>query len=96
MVDWTGWYRGKFGEVKRCVETSTGREFAAKFIATPRPQDRKDVEHEVDMMSRLHHRRLAQLYDAFQSDKEMCLVIEMYDTLRYFTIVFLFVCCHGR
>jgi len=69
--------RGKFGEVKRCVERSTGREFAAKFIATPRPQDRKDVEHEVDMVCRLHHRRLAQLYDAFQSDNEMCLVIEM-------------------
>jgi len=83
------WYRGKFGEVKRCVEMSTGREFAAKFIATPRQQDRKDVEHEVNMMGRLHHRRLVQLYDAFQSDKEMCLIIEMYDTydtLRYFAL----------
>lgn len=69
--------RGKFGEVKRCVERSTGREFAAKFIATPRPQDRKDVEHEIDMMRRLHHRRLVQLYEAFQSDREMCLVIEI-------------------
>jgi len=70
-------YRGKFGEVKRCVEKASGREFAAKFIATPRLQDRKDVEHEVDMMRRLCHRRLVQLYDAFQSDTEMCLVIEM-------------------
>ena len=68
--------------MKRCVELSTGREFAAKFIATPRPQDRKDVEHEVDMMRRLHHRRLVQLYDAFESKKEMCLVLEMYDLLR--------------
>jgi len=82
-----GWSRGKFGEVKRCVEASTGREFAAKFIATPRPQDRKDVEHEVDMMCRLHHRRLVQLYDAFQSDKEMCLIIEMYDTLTVSTSI---------
>ena len=72
-------HRGKFGEVKRCVELSTGREFAAKFIATPRPQDRKDVDHEVAMMNQLHHRRLAQLYDAFQSDNDMCLLIEMYD-----------------
>jgi len=79
--------RGKFGEVKRCVEKSTGREFAVKFIATPRPQDRKDVQHEVDMMCRLHHRRLVQLYDAFQSDKEMCLVIEMYDTLSYYVFL---------
>jgi len=71
------WCRGKFGEVKRCVELTSGRELAAKFIATPRPQDRKDVEHEVEMMHRLRHRRLVQLYDAFQSDNEMCLLIEM-------------------
>jgi len=74
-----GSHRGKFGEVKRCEELTSGREFAAKFIATPRPQDRKDVEREVAMMCRLHHRRLVQLYDAFQSDKEMCLLIEMYE-----------------
>ena len=62
------------------MELTTGRELAAKFIATPRPQDRKDVEHEVEMMRRLRHRRLVQLYDAFQSDNEMCLLIEMYAT----------------
>jgi myosin-light-chain kinase len=72
-------FRGKFGEVKRCRELATGREFAAKFIATPRPQDRKDVEHEISTMRRLHHRRLVQLYDAFESKKEMCLILEMYE-----------------
>ena len=70
-------YRGRFGEVQRCTEISTGREFAAKFITTPRPQDKKDVEHEVDIMRRLHHRRIVQLYDAFEAKKEMCLVLEM-------------------
>ena len=69
------------------METSTGREFAAKFIATPRLQDRKDVEHEVAMMCRLHHRRLVQLYEVFQTDNEMCLIIEMYDNLRYLLLV---------
>jgi len=74
------WFRrGKFGEVKRCVEISTGREFAVKFIATLGPQDRKDVEREVNIMTKLHHRRLVQLYDAFDARKEMCLVLEMYE-----------------
>ena len=69
--------RGKFGEVKRCREHTTGREFAAKFIVAPRPQDKKDVEHEVNVMMKLQHKRLLQLYDAFQKRDEMCLVLEM-------------------
>ena len=69
--------RGKFGEVKRCRELATGREFAAKFIATPRPQDKTDVECEISTMRRLHHRRIVQLYEAFETKKEMCLILEM-------------------
>ena len=69
---------GQFGEVKRCRELATGREFAAKFIATPRPQDKTDVEREISTMRQLHHRRIVQLYDAFETKKEMCLILEMY------------------
>ena len=71
------YFRGKFGEVKRCREVATGREFAAKFICAPRPQDKKDVEHEIDIMKKLQHKRLIQLYDAFETKSEMCLVLEM-------------------
>lgn len=71
--------RGRFGEVNRCRERSTGREFAAKFIATSEPKDRQDAVHEVDMMLRLRHcRRLVQLYDVFETKKHMCIVLEMY------------------
>ena len=69
--------RGKFGEVKRCRQKSTGVEFAAKFITTSRPQDKKEVEHEVNIMKKLQNKRLLQLYDAFTSKREMCLVLEM-------------------
>lgn len=70
-------FRGKFGEVKKCKEFRTAREFAAKFIGTPRPQDRKEVEHEINIMKKLKHKRLLQLYDAFSAKNEMCLVLEM-------------------
>jgi serine/threonine protein kinase len=69
--------RGKFGEVKRCSELNTGREFAAKFISAPRPQDKKDVHHEINIMKKLQHRRLIQLYQAFESKTEMCLILEV-------------------
>ena len=42
------------------------------------PQDRKDVEREVDIMKSLQHPRLLQLYDAFDSgSKQMVLIMEL-------------------
>ena len=71
--------RGRFGEVQRCRERSTGREFAAKFIATNEAKDRQVVVHEVNIMLKLRHcRRLVQLYDVFETTTNMCLVLEMY------------------
>ncbi|KAG8186256.1 hypothetical protein JTE90_004232 [Oedothorax gibbosus] len=70
--------RGKFGIVYRCAELATGRKLAAKFVVTPRPDDRKDVEREVEIMRMLQQPRLLQLYDAFDDGrKEMCLILEL-------------------
>jgi len=70
--------RGKFGTVHRCTEKATGKIFAAKFITTPKPQDRSDVEREVEIMTVLQHPRLLQLYDAFDDGKKtMCLILEI-------------------
>ena len=71
-------YRGKFGVVFKCTEKSTGKKFAAKFVTTARKEDREDVEREVDIMRSLQHKRLLQLYDAFDDGKkEFCLVLEL-------------------
>lgn len=70
--------RGKFGVVYRCKEKNGTRTFAAKFICTAKPEDRRDVEREVEIMKCLQHPRLLQLYDAFDDGKkEMCLILEL-------------------
>ncbi|XP_067129751.1 myosin light chain kinase, smooth muscle-like [Centruroides vittatus] len=70
--------RGKFGVVYKCSEKASGRIFAAKFIITPRKDDRKDVLREVEIMRCLQHPRLLQLYDAYDDGKkEMCLILEL-------------------
>ncbi|KAG8178585.1 hypothetical protein JTE90_021005 [Oedothorax gibbosus] len=70
--------RGKFGTVHRCTEKTTGKVFAAKFITTPKQQDRLDVEREVEIMTILQHPRLLQLYDAFDDGKKsMTLILEI-------------------
>ncbi|KAK7500374.1 hypothetical protein BaRGS_00008281 [Batillaria attramentaria] len=69
--------KGKFGEVKQCKERRTGRQLAAKFIDVNGPQDRKDIENEVEIMKLLQHPRLLQLYDAFENRSTVCIVTEL-------------------
>uniref|UniRef100_A0A3Q0KKC3 Serine/threonine kinase n=1 Tax=Schistosoma mansoni TaxID=6183 RepID=A0A3Q0KKC3_SCHMA len=68
---------GKFGEVKRCQEKKTGREFAAKFVPIASEEDMNSVLNEIAVMNTLRHPRLIQLYDAYQIDEEVTLVLEL-------------------
>ncbi|VVD02317.1 unnamed protein product [Leptidea sinapis] len=69
--------RGKFGTVYLCREKSTGLELAAKLVSVNRRDERRNVEREVDVMRRLRHPRLIQLYDAYEWGKYMCVVLEL-------------------
>ncbi|XP_072945668.1 uncharacterized protein [Epargyreus clarus] len=69
--------RGKFGTVYLCREKSTGLELAAKLVSVSRRDERRNVEREVDVMRRLRHPRLIQLYDAYDWGKYMCVVLEL-------------------
>ena len=70
-------YRGKFGEVKKCKEKSTGRLLAAKLVSTLREQEKKDVLNEIEIMQSLQHPRLIQLYDVYENKKQICLILEL-------------------
>ncbi|KAK2158172.1 hypothetical protein LSH36_175g03003 [Paralvinella palmiformis] len=67
---------GAFGVVHRAVEKSTGRNFVAKFINTPYPADKNTVKNEINIMNCLHHKKLLNLYDAFEDRHEMVLILE--------------------
>ncbi|XP_068622957.1 myosin light chain kinase, smooth muscle-like [Battus philenor] len=69
--------RGKFGTVYLCREKSTGLELAAKLVSVSRRDERRNVEREVEVMRRLRHPRLIQLYDAYDWGKYMCVVLEL-------------------
>ncbi|KAJ8921523.1 hypothetical protein NQ315_003141 [Exocentrus adspersus] len=69
--------RGKFGTVYKCTEKSTGLSLAAKFIACPKKEDRRNVEREIDIMRALQHPRLIQVYDAFENGKIMTVILEL-------------------
>lgn len=69
--------RGKFGTVYRCREKATNLQLAAKFVGIPNRGDRRNVEREVDIMNTLQHHLITQLYDAFEYQKMMCVVLEL-------------------
>ena len=69
--------KGRFGVVCKCSRITDGKGFAAKFIKCSKEQDKKDVKHEIEIMSVLRHRRLLRLADAFESPTEIVLVMEL-------------------
>ncbi|XP_034528636.1 myosin light chain kinase 3 isoform X1 [Ailuropoda melanoleuca] len=70
---------GRFGQVHRCTEKSTGLSLAAKVIKVKSAKDREDVKNEVNIMNQLSHVNLIQLYDAFESKNSFTLVMEYVD-----------------
>ncbi|KAK3551938.1 hypothetical protein QTP70_031517 [Hemibagrus guttatus] len=71
--------RGKFAVVKKCVEKSTGREYAAKFMRKRRKgQDcRAEIIHEIavlELASSCH--RVVNLHEVYEMPSEMVLVLE--------------------
>ncbi|XP_012219184.1 uncharacterized protein [Linepithema humile] len=71
--------RGKFGIVYRCKEKVNGLMLAAKVVNIMQKEDRRAVQREVEIMRRLQHPRLIQLYDAIDAGKQIYVILELID-----------------
>lgn len=69
--------RGTYGTVYICTERKTGLKLAAKFVKVTCKEDRRNMEREIAIMSGLHHPRIIQLYDAFDSGSMITCVLEL-------------------
>ncbi|GFV52219.1 myosin light chain kinase, smooth muscle [Trichonephila clavipes] len=68
--------KGRFGTVYRCVDRSCSRPRAAKVIRCLKVKDKEKVRQEIEIMSRLHHPKLMQVLAAFESGRNMIMVME--------------------
>ncbi|XP_048590455.1 striated muscle preferentially expressed protein kinase-like isoform X3 [Nematostella vectensis] len=71
--------KGKFGVVKRVTDKKTGTVYAAKYIKTSGAlsgSSRDDVMREIDIMSRMHHKRLVGLLDAYDANRNIIMIME--------------------
>ncbi|XP_015607665.1 CBL-interacting serine/threonine-protein kinase 23 isoform X2 [Cephus cinctus] len=59
------------------MEKSSGLHLAVKVVNTARKEDRRAVEREVEIMRRLQHPRLIQLYDAINTGKQIYVILEL-------------------
>ncbi|XP_036391344.1 myosin light chain kinase 3-like [Megalops cyprinoides] len=67
---------GRFGQVHKCAELSSGLTLAAKIIKVKGIKDRDEVKNEIGVMNQLNHVNLIQLYDAFESRSNLTLIME--------------------
>ncbi|MGH0117610.1 UNVERIFIED_CONTAM: hypothetical protein FKN15_055589 [Acipenser sinensis] len=67
---------GRFGQVHKCAELSSGLMLAAKIIQVKGSKDRDEVKNEIGVMNQLNHVNLIQLYDAFESKNNLTLIME--------------------
>ncbi|XP_072278350.1 myosin light chain kinase 3 isoform X1 [Pyxicephalus adspersus] len=70
---------GRFGQVHKCVEISSGLRLAAKIIKVKAPKERDEVKNEINVMNQLNHVNLIQLYDAFECKNDLTLIMEYLD-----------------
>ncbi|XP_011472557.1 myosin light chain kinase family member 4 isoform X2 [Oryzias latipes] len=67
---------GRFGQVHKCIENSSGLTLAAKIIKARSQKEKDVVRNEIQVMNQLNHANLIQLYAAFESRHDIILVME--------------------
>ncbi|BFZ15552.1 hypothetical protein BsWGS_18591 [Bradybaena similaris] len=67
--------KGKFGVVYRCKQKTDGSVWAAKVVRC-REKEKASIRREIAVMNKLHHPKLLLLWDAFESPRQMVLVME--------------------
>lgn len=60
----------------RATEKATKKTWAAKFIKCT-PAEKELIKREIKIMKMLHHPRLLQLYEIFEMEDEMVMIIEL-------------------
>ncbi|KAG9356081.1 hypothetical protein JZ751_000925 [Albula glossodonta] len=70
---------GRFGQVHKCIENSSGLTLAAKIIKARSVKEKEEVKNEIQVMNQLDHANLIQLYAAYESRNDIILVLEYVD-----------------
>ena len=68
--------RGRFGVVFKVRDIETKEVFAAKFVRCRKQEEREKCKEEINIMNGLDHRRLLQLAAAYETPREVIMIME--------------------
>ncbi|XP_052125564.1 serine/threonine-protein kinase GA29083 isoform X2 [Frankliniella occidentalis] len=69
---------GNFAQVRRCVDRSSGREFALKIIEKSRCRGKEHmIESEVDILRKVRHPNIVRLFAEHDEPEQLYLVMEL-------------------
>ncbi|XP_031163390.1 kalirin isoform X1 [Sander lucioperca] len=68
--------RGRFSVVRKCLNKSTKKEVAVKFVSK-KMQKKEQVAHEVDVLRHVQHHQLVALSDTYESPTSLMLILEL-------------------
>ena len=68
--------RGRFGVVFKVRDIETKEVFAAKFVRCRKQEEREKCKEEISIMNGLDHRRLLQLAAAYETPREVIMIME--------------------
>nr|XP_014352130.1 PREDICTED: myosin light chain kinase, smooth muscle [Latimeria chalumnae] len=77
VKDNAAFHWGKFGQVFKLVEKKNKKVWAGKFFKAYTAKDKESVRQEISIMNRLHHPKLVQCVDAFESKADVVMVLEL-------------------
>lgn len=72
--------KGAYAIVKEAVHKTTGQRVAIKFYDKSKLSDvqrRKSVRREIKLMEKMNHPNIIKLYDSFETDESVCIVMEL-------------------
>ncbi|XP_028991625.1 kalirin isoform X4 [Betta splendens] len=73
--------RGRFSVVRKCLNKSTKKEVAVKFV-NKKMQKKEQVAHEADILRHVQNHQLVALLDVYESPSALMLVLELLEDGR--------------
>ncbi|XP_054643386.1 kalirin isoform X3 [Dunckerocampus dactyliophorus] len=73
--------RGRFSVVRKCLNKSTKKEVAVKFVSK-KMQKKEQAAHEADILQHVHNHQLVALLDTYESPTSLMLVLELLEDGR--------------
>ncbi|KAM9850558.1 kalirin isoform 2-T2 [Aulostomus maculatus] len=73
--------RGRFSVVRKCLNKSTKKEVAVKFVSK-KMQKKEQVAHEADILQHVQNHQLVVLLDTYESPTSLMLILELLEDGR--------------